>query len=35
MKVRDSGMPEKDYWNSFFDSKKLIDKLFYNKRASE
>ena len=35
MKVRDSGMPQKDYWNSFFDSKKLIDKLFYNKIIDE
>ncbi|CAM3893539.1 class I SAM-dependent methyltransferase [Arcobacter cloacae] len=35
MKVRDSGMPQKDYWNSFFDSKKLIDRLFCNKIIDE
>lgn len=35
MKVRDSGMPEKDYWNSFFDSNKLIDRLFCNKIIDE
>lgn len=35
MKVRDSGMPQKDYWNSFFDKKKLIDKLFSNKIINE
>lgn len=35
MKVRDSGMPQKDYWNSFFDNKKLIDRLFSNKIMNE
>lgn len=35
MKVRDSGMPQKDYWNSFFDSNKLIDRLFCNKIIDE
>ena len=35
MKVRDSGMPEKDYWNSFFDSNKLINRLFCNKIIDE
>lgn len=35
MKVRDSGMPEKDYWNSFFNSKKLIYRFFSNKIIDE
>lgn len=28
MKIRDSGMPEQDYWDSFFDAKCIIHKLF-------
>ena len=28
MKVRDSGMPEQDYWDSFFDAECIIRKLF-------
>lgn len=31
MKVRDSGMPKKEYWDSFFDTQKLID-IFFNKK---
>lgn len=39
MKVRDSGMPERDYWESFFDPAALFDALFgagpYNGDAAE
>jgi len=28
MKVRDSGMPDDDYWNSFFDAECVIKKMF-------
>jgi len=28
MKVRDSGMPDNDYWNSFFDAECVIKKMF-------
>jgi ubiquinone/menaquinone biosynthesis C-methylase UbiE len=31
MKVRDSGMPEEDYWNSFFDAECVIKKMFGKK----
>lgn len=31
MKGRDSGMPDEDYWNSFFDAECLIEKLFGKK----
>lgn len=27
MKVRDSGMPERDYWESFFEPESLLDRL--------
>ncbi|HCW92517.1 MAG TPA: hypothetical protein DHM44_02430, partial [Flexistipes sinusarabici] len=27
MKIRESGMPEEDYWNSFFDAELLIETL--------
>lgn len=30
MKVRQSGMPDMPYWNSFFDAPRIIEKLFIN-----
>lgn len=35
MKVRDSGMPKKEYWDSFFDTQKLIDRFFDKKIINE
>lgn len=35
MKVRDSGMPEREFWDSFFDTQKLIDKFFDKKIIDE
>jgi hypothetical protein len=31
MKIRDSGMPDDDYWNSFFDAECVIKKMFGEK----
>ncbi len=31
MKVRDSGMPEEDDWNNFFDAECVIKKMFGEK----
>lgn len=35
MKIRESGMPSQEYWESFFDSKKLVDTLFSNSVIDE
>jgi ubiquinone/menaquinone biosynthesis C-methylase UbiE len=34
MKVRDSGMPEEDLWNSFFDVNKILSELEINSKIS-
>jgi ubiquinone/menaquinone biosynthesis C-methylase UbiE len=33
MKIRDSGMPEESYWESFFDPQSILEKLQFNKTA--
>jgi ubiquinone/menaquinone biosynthesis C-methylase UbiE len=33
MKGRDSGMPEEEYWNSFFDAECVIKKMFGEKKS--
>ena len=33
MKGRDSGMPEEEYWNSFFDAECIIKKMFLKKKC--
>ncbi|WP_157760470.1 class I SAM-dependent methyltransferase [Thiomicrorhabdus arctica] len=30
MKIRQSGMPDMEYWNNFFDAPRIIEKLFTN-----
>lgn len=33
MKARESGMPEEDYWNSFFDAECMVKKMFGAERC--